>query len=212
MEKYYWLNNKQTIVFRHRSAIELIKKIKIDIFLDIWSWDGFFISLLKKETWIKWYWFELNSYGIKKANKKGIKTSQVDILNVKLINNHNKTYDLVTILDVLEHLLAPKKALENIYKLTNKYLILSVPNFNSITSRFQVLLWKIPENNTERKGHCYWFNKKVLEKLLNDTWFEIIEWKYNTIFNNNFIFKFLLKNFPSLFALSFTLLCEKKNM
>lgn len=210
-ENIYWKNFKQELAFRHISSIKLIENLDIETFLDVGSGDGFFIEFLKNKFSIVWEWFELSEQGVVNAQKRGIISSQIDIHDPHAIEQYINKFDLVTCLDVLEHMLEPEKALKNMQVLTKKYLIISIPNFNSITARIQVLLWKVPENNTPRKWHCFWFNKKVIDKMLHDEWFKIISMESNTLqfLNKLWIGNLLLKLFPWLFSLSFTILCEK---
>lgn len=210
-ENEYWNNNTQVLAFRHTSAINIMKDLKVDNFLDIGSWDGFFIDLVKKELKIEWEWFELSDAGIVNAEKNGIKLMQVDILSTENITEYSECYDMVSCLDVLEHILEPQNAIKNIHTITKKYLIISVPNFNSITARLQVLAWLVPENNTPKKGHCYWFNYDVINTLMEQNGFRVIRVESNTLWvlNKVWLWRILLKVFPWLFALSFTVLCEK---
>ena len=51
------------------------------------------------------------------------------------------------LLDVLEHHFEPSKLLAEAIRVSRKYIVLSVPNFNSLKARLQVLFGKVPLNN-----------------------------------------------------------------
>lgn len=192
----------QKPVFRHKAALEFIKKYSIKDFIDLGCWNGIFLEYVKKYSWIVGRWIELSDYWVNEVKKKWFEVYNADIVS----DSFDQKTDVVVCLDVLEHIFNPGEVVKKIHSITQKYLIVSVPNFNSITARFQVLFWNIPENNTERKGHCYRFNLSLLKKTLQNNGFDIIEIKTNTIG----WLTFLSKLFPSLFALSFVVLCKKK--
>lgn len=116
-------------------------------------------------------------------------------------------------LDVLEHLLNPNNLLKEVFRVTSKYVIISVPNFNSLPSRIQVLLGKIPENNRHHQGHIYWFNYYVLRDLLDKSNIKINMIVINSLWEDKpvvgFIFKYLANKLPNIFGLSFIVLGEK---
>lgn len=204
----YWQNNPQSLCFRHKAALDYLVKYNLKTFLDIGAGDGFFIDYARSKN-IQGKGIELSDTGIEMCNKKNIPTFQLDITghNFEL----NEKFDAIACLDVLEHLFSPEQAIINIRKANSPYLIISVPNFNSITARLQMLLGKVPENNSPKKGHCFWFSQKVLQNLMENNNYEIIEWKYNTIKESFFFTRLLLSLFPSLFALSFVIISKKKD-
>lgn len=211
-ENSYWQENKQKLAFRHISTMKLMKKYGASDFLDIWCWDGFFLNYIQENIGINWIGFELSDVWYESSKKQWLKVFQVDILNKESTQNFiDNSFWFITCLDVLEHLFNPEVAIKNIHELTDAYFIFSVPNFNSITARIQVLFWKTPENNTPKKWHCYWFNLENIHKLMNENSFEIIEIESNTIsiFEKLWIGRLLKKIFPSLFSLSFTVICKK---
>jgi len=206
-QENYWSNNKQALCFRHKAALYFLKKYKIKELIDIGCGDGFFIDQAKKLN-ISACGIELSKEGCQKTEEKNIEVFQSDITDEKF--ELKKKYDTIVCLDVLEHLFDPKKALGNLSKYCERYFILGTPNFNSISARLEVLLGKVPSNNTPRKGHCYWFNKKNLEETIENNGLKVIEWQCNTILERYLFTKPLLALFPSLFALSFVVLCKKK--
>jgi len=202
----YWQSNPQLLCFRHAAALDLLQKYKVKNFLDIGAGDGFFIEHARGKN-IHGKGIELSDEGIKKCAEKNIAIFQQDITDGGF--GLDERFDAVTCLDVLEHLLNPGRAMENIGKTDSPYLIVSVPNFNSITARLQMLMGKVPENNSPKKGHCFWFTKKVLRDLLQKHNYDIVEWRCNTLKKPLFIPGLMLRLFPSLFALSFVVISKK---
>jgi len=118
----------------------------------------------------------------------------------------------VVLLDVLEHLYQPPNILQEARRVA-KEVVVAVPNFNSLPARLQTLLGRVPENNLAKKGHIYWFNLDVLQKMLKETGWQIMETKNNTFFERYFllknIFRFLAEVFPNLIALSFVIKAKR---
>lgn len=88
----------------------------------------------------------------------------------------------VILWDVLEHVYDPVRILEKCSKLTEKggYLFVSVPNFEGITDRIQVLLHKsgLRKGNYNHFGfpwHIYSFNRESLRILLGKAGYTPLE-------------------------------------
>lgn len=199
-ENKHWGERDQKIVFRHKVALDMIKKGKV---LDVGSGDGLFMEMLKQKNIIS-KGVDFSEEGVKKGKEKNLDVSLCDF-SVEKLPFSDSEFDHVVALDVLEHLYFPEDLLKEMVRVSKKNIIIGVPNFNSLPARIQTLLGKIPENNTAGKGHIYWFNLKVLEKLLKDNNLEIVDMKMNTFWG----LSFLTKIFPSIFALSFVLRAEK---
>lgn len=74
-----------------------------------------------------------------------------------------KTYDVVTCIDVLEHIPDDLAALKNLYLSTKQYLVISVP----LGPLFPV--------ETERYGHVRGYSRRDLETKIRDAGFQIVE-------------------------------------
>jgi len=205
-EEYREITDQKN-VYRHREALYYIKKLNIKHFLDMWCWDGFFLNYVKKEIWIIGEWVDISIKGINKTKTKKFK-AYIRKAGDKL-PFIDKYFDICVALDVLEHLYSPDKFLQEAHRVCKKWIIISVPNFNSITARIQVLFWKVPENNKSNKLHCYWYNKKVLTLTLQKNWFKIEELKTNTLLEKLYITRLLAKILPSIFGLSFLIYATK---
>lgn len=213
-ENKRWIRDDQKIFFRHKAALDLIRgDSKGDTMsaLDLGCGDGLLLSLLK-EKGIIGKGLDISEEGVGKARAKGFDVSVFDFSS-KLPFPDN-SFDVVISLDVLEHLYDPENLLKEARRVSKGSVIISVPNFNSLPARIQVLFGIAPENNRPNKGHIYWFNYSVLEKIVRESHLVIKELRVNTIMEDHFLagylFKSLAKIRPSLFALSFVVKLGKK--
>lgn len=206
-ENNRWARDDQIISFRHEVALSMIESGTV---LDLGSGDGLFLSLLKQKG-IPGKGLDISEEGVAKTRAKGLEASVFDF-NDKIPYKDNE-FDTVVMLDLLEHLYAPEALLKEAKRVSKKFVIASVPNFSSLPARTQVLLGKIPENNQPKKGHIFWFNYGVLIKMSKEAGLSLAEIRENTFWQNRFLIgaisKFLVKAWPSLFALSFVAKLEK---
>lgn len=214
-ENKRWGNENQKISFRHKTAFEMITAIfdkEISV-LDLGCGDGLLLSLLE-EKGIIGKGLDISDEAIAKTKNKGFEASVFDFS--KRLPFLDNSFDIVISLDVLEHLYNPEGLLKEASRVSKGSIIIGVPNFNSLPARLQVFLGLVPENNRPKKGHIYWFNYSVLEKMVLESNFILKELHVNSIMENRFLigklFKFLAKIWPSLFALSFVVKLEKESI
>jgi len=206
-ENKRWLKKDHEPVFRHRAAADMIVGGRV---LDFGCGEGTVFDLLRQKN-IDYVGLEISEEGARKSRAKGATVVVVDPMEKKLpFNDHE--FDYVLLLDVLEHNLEPEILLSEAKRVA-KNIIVSVPNFNSLPARLQVLIGAVPENNRANKGHSYWFNWPVLVAMAKSVHLVIEERKFNTFWEKKFIIGGILKkmtsNFPNLLALSFVLLLKK---
>lgn len=206
-ENNRWKNCDQSMQFRHHTAMNFIDQGEV---LDIGCGDGLFLGLLKEKN-ISALGIDLSEEAVNKCVAKGLTAQLVDLENSKLPFADNQ-FEYSVLLDVLEHLYDPEDLLIEASRISRK-VIISVPNFNSLRARYQVLFGNIPENNIPKKGHVYWFNYKVLTNMIQKNNLKIINIKTSTYKEKKyfigFILKFLAKIFPNTFALSFVVEISK---
>jgi methionine biosynthesis protein MetW len=198
-----WRGNNQVLVFRHTEALGMVsKEQKV---LDIGCGDGLLLSALAKAG-VSASGVDVSDEGVKKCREKGFDVSVADI-STEDLPFQDKAFDTVIMLDILEHLYDPEVLLREAIRVSKQNIIISVPNFNSLPARMQVLLGRVPENNFPNKGHIYWFNHPVLMILLKRNGLQIEKISRNTFWEHNFfiggIMKKLCLYFPNIFALSF---------
>ncbi len=206
-ENEKWRAKEQGINFRLKAALAMIEKGPV---LDLGCGDGIFLALLK-EKGIEGCGLDISEVAVEKAKSRGLSAKQFDFSQNRLPFADN-SFDSAVLLDVLEHLYQPQNVLKETARVANE-VVVAVPNFNSLPARLQVLMGRVPENNLAKKGHIYWFNLKVLQKMLLENGFKIIDLNINTIFNRRIllknIFKFLAKRWPNVFALSFVVKAKR---
>jgi len=140
--------------------------------LDIGSGRGFTLYYLKKYFGYKktvGTQIEKNAYLFSK-NKLGLDIYNKDLLDFSLPSN---SFDLVTIMHVLEHVKYPEKYVIKIKSLLKKngMIVIEVPNYDSWTRRFCNGYWL----GLDLKYHLYFFNKKSLCSLLKKHGFKILK-------------------------------------
>lgn len=200
-EDAYWSISEQSEVFRHRQALSWIAGDIGDV-LDVGCGDGFFLRLLQ-EKGIAARGVDISSVAVEKCTARGLDASVFDFANGALPDVKVR---YAALLDVLEHLYDPVPVLAALRARADE-LIISVPNFSSLPARLQVLFGRVPENNTPRKGHIYWYTQGVLERRLSETGWTIVAQGVNPPWMRRpFVgpFMILLARWrPSLFSLSF---------
>lgn len=128
-----------------------------------------------------------------------------NILNIPIWNGDflnyaaNKSYSIIIMGDVIEHVLNPKQALQNAFRLLddNGVLWLSTPNFESSFSRMRKYsdpMWLEP-------GHISYFCYRGLEKLIHDCGFEVKEYVVSNRYNGSMEL-ILMKQHPLMEELS----------
>ncbi len=209
-----WSNVDQSFCFRHKAALDFINPNQT--LLDLGCGDGLFLEIAKQKGVIC-TGADQSEVALNKCRGRlgdNVNLVKLDVASDALPFTQN-SFEAVSLLDVLEHVLEPEKLLNEARRVSSKFIIISVPNFSSLPARLQCLLGKVPENNKFTKGHVYWFNYVVLKKTLEDNSLEIVELKYNTQGGNIPGIKQLLmllgKILPNLFALSFVILAEKES-
>lgn len=92
-----------------------------------------------------------------------LKVFQEDVYDIKKSDN---SYDCIIMLEVLEHLENIEKAVSELFRVSKKYILISVPNepiwriCNLIRGKYLLSLGNTP-------GHINHFNRKKLKKILS---------------------------------------------
>jgi methionine biosynthesis protein MetW len=209
-QNQYWKAHEQSSEFRHRACLDFIAN-KGSI-LDLGCGDGHLLAKLKDQGFTSLAGLDISEVAVEKAKTMGLDAKVFDFFADKL-PYPDDSFDYVVLLDVLEHLFQPADILQEAARVSKKYILISVPNFNSLPVRLQVLCGKVPENNRPGKGHIYWFNYQALKNIFKQNNLEIVELRVNTFWENKFLIKYLLiilkRLFPKLFGLSFLIKVKK---
>ncbi len=112
----------------YKNLIQIIKPLKVKKILDVGCGEGFTLDKFKKERiGYELVGIDYSDDALKLGKKAypGLNLKKGDIYKIKEPDN---AYDLVLATEVLEHLEDPSKALEELIRVSNKYIVLSVPN------------------------------------------------------------------------------------
>ncbi len=87
----------------------------------------------------------------------------------------NEKFDIVLLADVLEHMYYPDNALKKAIELADE-VILCIPNFDFwVIKVLEFLKIKKIKLGFFDENHVFYFNKKIIEKLINDNGLKIID-------------------------------------
>lgn len=134
---------------------------------DIGCGNGAYILEARSYGWSV-YGVEPNENAVNHCLSKGFNVKQGW---AEKIPYDNSCFDVVRMWNVLEHTISPKKALSEAYRVLKKngYLLVYVPNFNSIDRRTFGSYW----GNLEIPRHLYHFTHRTIELYLERTGFSI---------------------------------------
>lgn len=189
--------------FSKRTILGMIDKGSI---VDIGCGDGLLLEHLKNKG-ISVKGVDISEKAIAICKERGLDCVQGDITD--RLPFPDNAADGVLLIDVLEHLFQPADVIREAHRITRTHIYISVPNFVSLPARLQILLGRVPENNTPRDGHVYWMTKEVITSLLKNNGFSIESIEVNTFWENLFIMKWLKNLSQSLFGLSFIIKARK---
>ena len=133
---------------------------------------------------------EIHGCDISETALKEAKDNEVTALCVDFNMGHlpykDKSFDVVTCLEVLEHMLDPTFLLKEIYRLLlpNGLLIITTPNIRYFKNLMKlILIGRFPHTTTDNfvwgGGHVHYFTKKDLTFLLKEAGFEKIRCHIN---------------------------------
>ncbi len=172
-EKHWWLVAKREISIKLLRSFSGKKRLKI---LDIGCGTGKNIESFSKlgKTW----GIDISPQAINYCKKRGIKN--IKLGNAEKTGYRTESFDVVTLLDVLEHV-DDNKTLKEIYRILKPkgILIVSVPAYQSLWSRWD-----------EALHHKRRYNKKSLQMLFKENHLKLKKISY--------MFSFLL---PPVFIL-----------
>ena len=182
---YDWINNNTS---HHRYLINTILKFlnQIDTYkidhLDVGCGNGFLTNRFH-EKFNSSLGVDLSDEGIRQA--KQYENTKLKFRNIELekLIEENKSFDLVSAFEVIEHQYLPDTFLKKINELLkiNGYLLLSTPYHGYFKNLAISLLnkhdWHF--NPLWRHGHIKFFSIKTLSKVLSETSFEIINYKFS---------------------------------
>lgn len=155
--KQYLTVYEQFATILQKRLTEKNKSLKGLKVLDIGCFTGDFLRIMQKRG-ADVYGIELQDEAVKIANKKlQGRVSKADITTFKFSKN---TYDIITLLGLVEHVPDPAALLKSSYKLLNTdgIIMIQTPNSTSLLARVMGKFWP-PFSPIE---HVHLFSKKSL--------------------------------------------------
>jgi len=149
----------------YRRIEETLSGLEIEKVLEVGCGAGFSTRYLS--NMLKNKDFQASEYRLdlvresQKRNPK-IKIQQESIYELKREDN---SFDLIMVLEVLEHLEDPELALEELNRVTSRYCLLSIPN-EPLWRILNVLRFKYLRNFGNTPGHLHHWSKNKFLKLL----------------------------------------------
>lgn len=133
--------------------------------LDVGCGVGFFLEQAKKRGW-EVFGTEYSAKAIEICKEKGINTVEGEV-NSRAFHHHD--FDVITSIEVLEHLNNPKKEIYEIKNLLRRggLFYCTTPNFNSLLR----LYLKDKYDIISYPEHLSYYTMKTLNKLLTDNGF-----------------------------------------
>jgi len=168
-EGYFELLSEENRLKEYKFLADKIQsRIKGGIILDVGCGTGVFLDTLGTR-WNK-FGVEPSSYGAEQAKVKNIRVMKTDFLSA---NFNPETFDVVTLIDVIEHLKLPKENLEKAFAILKPggYLVIETGDIGSLTAKLAGSRWTYfnpPE-------HISFFSKRTISSLLKQIGFINIE-------------------------------------
>lgn len=176
-EKLYSLENYQKEVprlkkrFHYLSAI-ITKYIKKGEVLDVGSGFGLFSSILAKKG--DYHFLLLDKYVFPYLFKDRVDFNYKKEDYLRFLKIYKKKFDLILMLDIIEHFKDPNLVLKKTNKILRKngYLVIQTPNYQSLMAKIcQYWSWWMVED------HKLIFSPKSIRKVLNKTNFKVVYFK-----------------------------------
>ena len=156
--------------------------------LDVGAANGYFVEMAAR-VGFEASGIEISSQAVEWAKKLG---RSVEKSSLEEYANPSK-FDILTALDVLEHIENPKEFLGSAHRklVTNGYLLINVPNSGSLFAKLSGEKWHaiVPPE------HWFFFNRKSLKLALESTGFSVIKMRsISKSFNFSYIYLTILNS------------------
>ena len=151
-----------------RFIFKLLKGLSFQTMLDAGCGTGVLLQKIhEKYPHVKLTGSEYSGQGLEFARKR-LPDSEFMTMDLSKQSLDQK-FDLITCIDVLEHIPDDRGALRNLFQMSGKYVILSVP------------LGPLFKEEAERLGHVHGYSRQEFEEKIREAGFEIlrvIQWGF----------------------------------
>lgn len=156
---------------RYLGLLEVFRPYrKSNRILDIGCGFGFFLATAREDGWDT-YGTELSRSASRYLEKMGIPSDHVFIGEAWKAKFDDGSFDVVTMLEVIEHLPDPARAIREVGSLLRRggLLYLTTPNFNSLSRYLLRASWSI----IQPEEHLSYFTVETVRRLLAESGYEI---------------------------------------
>ena len=155
---------------------KLVKEINPRTVLDAGCGEGFIADrLLKIKPSLDYTGLDTSQIAIEKA-RQNVKKAKFIISDINKIPFPNGNFDLVICLEVLEHLSDPEKGLFQLFRVTNKTALISVPD-EPLFSYLRLFAFSDISKFGRHKEHISFWNKSTFPKFLKKKFTRVILFK-----------------------------------
>ena len=197
----FWRGPDTGLQWKHFAACELVVREPV---LDIGCGSGHFFDLVREKGFGSLVGCDIATSSLHILKEKAFTAVRCDA--ERTLPFASGSFATATLIDILEHTFYPAELLAEAARVAEDIVIV-VPNFNSVVARCQVVLGRVPENNTLRKQHVYWFNRETFRSVVASVGLHIVDERFHTFkYRSRFAaapFRMLGKISPSLFSLAF---------
>jgi 2-polyprenyl-3-methyl-5-hydroxy-6-metoxy-1,4-benzoquinol methylase len=148
--------------------------------LDVGSGDGFFLFFLREFGFKNVRGIDLSHSFIERAQEKGLNVELADVLEYE----PGFKFDLITMIELLEHIKDPEAVLRKVHGLLNMNgrILVTVPIFDSLSSRWDRLrgrTTRLDQCRAVDETHVHGFSREDILGVIQRTGFGIKEYRYN---------------------------------
>ncbi len=198
-----WSAGAQAPVWRHSTAAEMVRREPV---VDVGGGGGLLLRMLRERGLRELMLLDISPVAVQRARAEGFAAEVADV--TRPLPFGDDAFGTVCALDVLEHLRDPAPALREMARIALE-VVIAVPNFQYAKGRAEMLLGRVPFQNRARRGHAFWMNESVLERLIDDAGLRVEERRYEPSARLGRLGPGLARSRPNLFAASFAARCRK---
>jgi len=194
------------------SILFLTKGVQFNSMLDVGCGSGALMSALRKKC--KCEGIDISKTALQQAKRKGLKVKHTD-LDQGLPPGKN-SFELVTAVQVLQHSFEPSVLLKEMSRVSKKYVAISIPNHLWWKFRLKMFFGVLPEEKFGRSGHIRLYSYRSIKEMLSSAGLRVIKeqpagtFPFARLIPKSLRIIRFTELWPSLFAVSFNFLCEKK--
>ena len=206
----FWEGPEIGLQWKHKVAAELVASEPV---VDIGCGSGLLLELLRQRGFRSLLGCDISSSSSKLLKEKELDTLLCDAS--RPLPFVSDSFATATLVDVLEHSFDPERVLAEAARVAREVVVV-VPNFNSVVARVQVAMGRVPENNTPRKRHVYWFNYETLARVVSTVGLEVGAERHHTFkYDHPWLaayLRWLGRLHPPLLSLAFAVRLRRRNV